>query len=100
MKLSEAIRIGAAMSLPAKITAIKRDDKGRLHACALGAAHLGAGGDPDEENVYLAVATLWPELNKPAVAGEDDLESSIWRRNDGRGWSRERIADWLEGLGY
>ena len=47
IKPSEAIRLGCLRSLPTAGEWYDWDDDGRLHACALGAAMLGWGDDPN-----------------------------------------------------
>lgn len=110
MRLSEAIRRGVKETVPAQGQILFLVG-GEVYACALGAAHIGSGGSKDmyQAEVYEAIENLWPELNTVFIPDEPEmetkqssrpLEEAIWVRNDRLSWSRERIADWLEGLGY
>jgi len=92
LKLSEAIRIGAAKR-PQAVGKYFKDGA----SCALGAA-------------YEAVTGKYVESGSGGLPNmikwfEDHFEMDDWRgmditeRND-RGVSREQIADWLESQGY
>lgn len=87
LKLSEAIRIGAS----------KRGQcTGRFfkdgRSCALGAALEGRGIAYAEED-WMVYETVSPLLGITYT-----LAQEISLKND-TGWSRERIADWLESRG-
>lgn len=87
LTLSEAIRIGAK---------IRPQGRGGCNAargtsCALSAAHEAITGQPNTFVEY------WSTV-KP-LAPEHVLEA-VYRKNDFDGWTRERIADWLEARGY
>ena len=101
MKISEAIRKGAAISLPLEGELTKRDSQNNLYACALGAAHIGSGGNPDLSGsaIYPLLRHAWPILTDVRI-GDMDLESAIWVKNDDEHQTREHIATWLEEQGY
>lgn len=105
--LSAAMRAGAALSDQCFRQLI--DVYGRT--CALGAAALGAGIVVET----IALFDTWPELDGPASLAPNPealptdtpfdlgcvyLSNLIEFLNDTRGWSRERIADLVEALGY
>lgn len=114
VRLSEAIRKGIKTTLPLSDGVLsERDEEGNLHACALMAAHIGNGGNPgmQDNEIWDSLKATWPELNSVLVKDpkgwntqqqERSLVEAIWMRNDHMRapWTRERIADWLEGLGY
>ena len=98
MKLAEAIRLGA-MSLP--------QAKGGMYskgaACAIGAALYAVGRlieRAGDEGNYDAAYQQWPILTRdfinPATGEDEELLWIIASLNDSYGWSRERIADWVE----
>lgn len=113
-KLSEAIREGA--KLHGQAFGDYRDDEG--NTCALGAAAstvLVGWEDQDmrwHEKVADELVKIWPEL-ETAVAPDKRpkelqdrgraghyLKWVIADLNDILGWTRERIADWVESIGY
>lgn len=92
LRLSDAIRIGAKLH-PQGHSALYENGK----TCALGAAFVATFGrvpapigaaEPD----YMRLYATYPALRK--------LKRDIWNRNDGYGWTREQIADWVEAQGY
>jgi hypothetical protein len=101
MKISEAIKKGSETTRPTVCVLTERDAMGNLYTCALGAAHIGNGGDPDMQDfdISSSLRRNWPELNENAidpVTGERTaLEFIVWDLNDAYGWTRERIANWL-----
>jgi hypothetical protein len=104
MKLSEAIRKGSENTVRMQGSLTWRDPEGRLYACALGAAHIGNGGDPDLEDgeIYTILWNTWPEL-QALITDEKvrrNLGNAIWNKNDRQNWARERIANWLEEKGF
>lgn len=113
IKMSTAIRRGAAVSLPLNNGAFKEEHDGNIYACALMAAYLGIGGSPSTgwSEVSDILKLYWPELERMVVDDEPDwgvraksprpLAEAIWVRNDHLygPWSRERLADWLEVMG-
>jgi hypothetical protein len=120
MKLSEAIRIGAKKR-PQCFTVLflhptdPMNKSGVIQSCALGAGLEGAGIINPEELQY----PCDPEWKADVFTGmgsykergsgyfrcpicdfeDDSLELTI-HLNDAHEWSRERIADWLESIGY
>jgi hypothetical protein len=122
-KLSDAIRLGAAIHpqyfnnlFGWQFTQSGNPDQMEVsRTCALGAAMVGIGKMP--ENFLASVKqpsldllnTRWPCLNYdepcPSCDGDSkwaanhNLQSIIVHLNDGHKWSREKIANWLEGLG-
>ena len=108
IKPSEAIRLGCLL---APVQAFTRAFEGDDLACAVGAMALGLGYDgPREYGMGDALPFLWtahPALlttRLPCPAGicdsdGDRASSRVWHLNDTHRWTREAIADWLEGLG-
>lgn len=93
MRLSEAVRLGAMTGGQIKWDLI--DQHG--NTCAIGAAMVAMGIKPSA----MAHESLWrhfPCLNSNLVFGER-LQYVIVDLNNHEGWSRERIADWLETSG-
>lgn len=92
LKLSEAIRIGAKMKPKQGACYWSRDEDS---CCALGAAAFGAGWTGYGE--IGMVAFIASHFQIPC-----DIENEIHWRNvmRGDGWTREKIADWLESQGY
>lgn len=123
MKLSQAIRAGALGSKALKGYNLNVE-KGEVCTCALGAAFLGiansqlieyveglafaqwGGGDQEidrELNRYFGTETFGKTVALPPEAkleGPIRVELAIIVLNDDLGWSREKIADYLEGLGF
>lgn len=111
MKLSEAIKRGALLRPQCTGKAFKlMPDDTTIGSCALGAALEGAGliGKPlASETMYLykqLVMDEWPELDErkvivPPTDESDFLVYAIEKLNDHHEWSRERIAEWVGGMG-
>jgi len=99
MKLSEAIRLGAMLQ-PQQ----RGEMFGTSGTCALGAAAeaIGRLSDWGRSHSYNEWRLQWPLLTQavsgPAGVSIDDprLLKKITRLNDGYGWTREQIADWVE----
>lgn len=102
--------VGEVTEAPAKITkmsqAIREGCKHHPKAigssfdgvgtCAIGAAYVGVFGRTETN-----YATCWLKLDKAGVWPDGDfLPGLIHGKNDWQGWSRERIADWLEAQGH
>jgi hypothetical protein len=97
------MRIGAMWSPPGKGGLM--DGPGR---CALAAASDAIGIAPyileDGQSYvnYWRLEALFPVLDEQAVHPVDGTSRSvimtIWSLNDTHGWSRPRIANWLEGV--
>lgn len=98
MKLSEAIRLGAML---------KPQAHGRIDAvtssCALGAAADALGMKPTIKR-YVWLSRQYQFLLEPAHCSRchalfvDCVMDMIYHLNDSHGWTRERIADWVETL--
>ena len=109
MKLSEAIRLGA-MLRPQGFGAVFYSDGGVMKSCALGAAGEAVGvmrgelyrSPADQEwaelqkffPILLSIPQ-WPCEHKGFWAG---VSSAIGHLNDTHRWTREQIADWVEGI--
>lgn len=89
-KLSEAIRIGARLR-PQCVGEYFMDGR----SCAYGAAWEAMGRLPYEK-MPAAVTQVCEELGFYVPL---DVAVKVYSLNDS-GWTRERIADWLEGAGY
>jgi hypothetical protein len=97
LRLSEAIRLGAMLK-PKGYDGLLVDGR----TCALGAALDAIGQcNGDSEAEYQTAKEAWPLLMKEATSPVEAnyrtyLQHAIWQLNDSRGWTRERIADWVE----
>ena len=100
MKLSEAIRAGAKLTPQVK---------GELvfdgATCALGAAYHAVSGNipimtmnTEEVVRYLGIDTK-KKVWCPVTEHWKTIQDAIIDLNDDYGWSREKIADWLDTLG-
>lgn len=85
-ELAEAIRRGAKMKPQCRLSLFHDG-----HSCAIGAAMDGSGAQTD-----FALETLFPVLNNTFKF--EKLMRRIVNLNDHFGWSRERIADWIDTL--
>jgi hypothetical protein len=97
MKLSEAIRLGAML---------KPQGFAYLHAhgrtCAMGAAYEAVGVDLRSKKARDAQKVAWA-TNRPTRCpvchlGFDVMTLAITHVNDSHRWTREQIADWVEGI--
>ena len=97
IKPSEAIRLGCLL---APVQAFGAFEDGPGTACVLGAMNLGLGRAINDSNLYpppsFEVIYRQPCAANPRHVGL----ASPAHLNDHHHWTRERIADWLEGLGY
>lgn len=102
MRLSEAIRLGAMATTQGTGCASFRSDTA---PCALGAARLAAGlvlGESHDDFFHLG--EVFPLIHVPvdAPVGEthcgDHVMDVVWKLNDIHCWTREQIADWVEGI--
>jgi hypothetical protein len=116
IKPSEAIRLGCLIA-PKQLFGKTRDYSGgdRQKACAIGAMELGLGdasGNGADFEAFRRLRDMTPttcpvdptheyhEYGVENVGWSDDAgPTAIAHLNDDHRWSRERIADWLEGLG-
>lgn len=105
---SEAIRLGCLTTAPRTGTMLSRDASGAFSACALGAMAVGYGFRPGRDDQRDLIDYLDRAVTQPLPIGACPLGcdgkwlSVVIHLNDmhgHRGWSRERIADWLDGLG-
>src|SRR5580765_2975940 len=94
MKLSEAIRLGSML----KPQAFGHFDTGR-GTCALGAAREAAGGMSFP--ISTASPATCPACQQVMVTSEKvwATAATVVHLNDKHRWTRERIADWVEGVG-
>ncbi len=99
MRLSEAIRLGAAMK-PQGFNGLDID-----RTCALRAATEAVGIKDNSGFInYRKLSEMFDVLGKPSkcpVCSADSqyidiLESIVYHLNDGHRWTREHIADWIE----
>ena len=95
-ELADAIRAGCRLR-PRK--AVRAYFRGQA-ACALGAAAIGRGLILPRHNKPAALEKAFPILNSDVRDPQNrkakwKLGPLIVCLNDARGWSRERIADWL-----
>lgn len=109
-KLSEAIRIGA-QKRPQCFDGVFRMDfqSNQYRSCALGAAleaMFPSNNDQcvskaDMKDLREALHLSENEVIKdPFYGTEYDICLVIMSLNDDQRWSREKIADWLESIGY
>lgn len=102
IKLSQAMRLGA-MTTEQMFGRPWNEDQSK--ACAIGAAYLGLGA-PDGivssySYDYVSRFGNGKSYRTPCLhdyAG-NTLTGVIWHLNDDHKWPREKIAEWLEGLG-
>lgn len=100
MKLSEAIRLGAMLK-PHSSAGPSYDG---TKSCALQAAGDALRLRPpyDYRTPYCELEDLYPFLSKrvrhPVLGGVGAVESIIFNLNDSLKWTREQIADWVEGI--
>lgn len=92
MKLSEAIRLGARIRPQCTSGAFFEDGA----SCAFGAAYEAITGYtlPNGSRNGMEISLVIPEYR-----GNLSLADQIIERNDA-GYTREQLADWLEGQGY
>lgn len=99
MRLSEAIRLGAAIT-PQSFGGWW-DISGK-RTCALGSAAVAAGFTLKTSNLLIEMIRRWPGLKSPARCPACDVMHHTmlgvigYHLNDTHRWSRERIADWVE----
>lgn len=98
LKLSEAIRIGAAQYPQCCDGCYFIDGT----ACVWGAAAIGFGAHGTDYDINDAASTLHSSsfTGKAHFAFRNAHGYSIMEANDRHGWSREEVADWLEAQGY
>ncbi len=111
MKFSEAMREGAKRCGQAHQMWYRFDDDlERDCRCAANTAYWHVTGkdvfDDEMDETHEAIRKqfkLYAEVNPPKQfndGSEYDLLTIVIALNDERFWPREKIADWLQGLGY
>ena len=111
MKLSEAIRLGSLTTHQTfgSVVSWNFDGHGGAHpvdTCALGAAAhakglLGDFFDPlpiDYDRIHLSFPTLDLLVKDPFLGRTRRVNQIIIDLNDSHKWSREQIANWVEGV--
>ena|SRR5687768_3613349 len=98
--LSELIRIGSKVS--GQCHRWIRDRNG--NTCALGAALTAKYGALPRQGYDTAVAMTDLQISDkvvthPIIGEKCNLGITVTMLNDYEGWTREQIADWLEGEG-
>lgn len=103
IKPSEAIRLGCLTTRQYFGSWGQLAPDGTVEACALGAMSIGYGDGKADDDPWVpadgtATDRFWRTTNTlPCpVCG---VGFAVECLNDDHRWSRERIADWLEGLG-
>lgn len=66
------------------------------NTCAVGAACVGAGVTLSFPAAELRFPVLTRRVKHPVQEVTSELISILVSLNDSHGWTRERIADWLE----
>lgn len=97
IKPSEAIRLGCLVSPIQMFDDLYVSDDGR-ESCVYGAMALGQGARGYDDVIDLAEELVVARDEDCPECGRGD-EDTLVHLNDYHRWSRERIADWLEGLG-
>lgn len=105
--LSELIRIGCKASPVQCYGELSRKED--MATCAIGAAHLAKTGElvpAGIETYHTASALLACGVDPDTLVvhpssdiGKVTILRTIITLNDGFRWSREKISDWLEGIG-
>lgn len=110
MKLSEAIRLGSMMTKQEHRSLVHKIGDSYVGACAWGAAGLAIGMTLNEDIGTSEIADRWPWVfeatHRPCPAqscctyhGQHHaVDLLIVHLNDTHQWTRERIADWVEGI--
>jgi hypothetical protein len=103
MKLSEAIREGAAIRPQAFGNYIDITGTGQVCTCALGAAYeviFGHLPKNDQPGLRQDLIGQCPDTGRLIQMPESIFEISVMQAivhlNDDEEWTREEIADWLE----
>lgn len=105
MKLSEAMRKGSTITRPTSGAYVRNGRTGFIEfSCALGSVYVGVEGvDATEQpSISTWLETNFPVLDAgfehPAKWSTRTLANIIIDLNDNLGWTREKIADWLESI--
>ena len=109
-KLSELIREGAKLRPQCTGDFFQPIGGIGLGSCAFGAAYEALGGKASAVNTVDCIDYIQKELDidltneysysHPETEEYHSLDEIIPNLNDDWDWSREQIADWLEGLGF
>lgn len=105
-KLSEAMKEGAAQTLPLRISFViaPPTKNAEVAACALSAACCAVLPRETWAYCWLFRDEIFPQLNNPIEHPRygtfDTLENVILFLNDNTSLTREEIADWLAERGY
>lgn len=107
IKMSEAIRIGSMLTEQTYYCQFKRDSEtNKEYTCALGAALVGVYGDSARHHLLSKTfpRKIWESPGKKCPVatcsnGVLSIANTIAHLNDRHVWKREKIADWLEGIG-
>ena len=92
MRLSEAIRLGSLLH-PQAFSVGHRHEGDVIATCALWAA-MDAG-----YNIFLSIWLKQPQCPINAcIFHRDELQVMIIHLNDDHRWTREAIADWVQGI--
>ena len=106
MKLSDAIRLGA-MWLPQCHSYLEEDPDGSppTACCALGGAALAMGFQRRRDHsVERFITTHWPwvfrqtDIDPPYFGHVDSSVGDMISCLNWRGWTRERVADWVASI--
>lgn len=99
-KLSTAIRIGSTQGAQIYNAWIATHEN-KIDSCAIGAVAVGLGKGYDVKVVFKRFAAeLSINVKHPTNTTINNLLNIIIDLNDNCYWERERIADWLESIGY
>jgi hypothetical protein len=99
-KLSDAIRIGCATTLPTKELGKQHwitERSGNCYACVIGAAWIGAGLG---FRSYEHIGRIGGEWLTEHFGIPRNVATDVHLDYEYGGKSREQIADWLEAQGY
>lgn len=104
MKLSAAIRTGAKKR-PQQFENgfFRKDYRGRICSCALGAPWEAVTGKTSFETgefLYNYFPEIWDAAQHPVTNEQSELFKVAADLNDRQKWSREKIANFVESLGY
>lgn len=100
LKLSEAMRLGSMVTTQTNDWG-EVDEDGNVYACALSAAWYALTGHRQwsAHGSELVDALSRVLVADPINGNPTSLTTAIISLNDSHGWSRQKIADWLEGMG-
>ena len=104
MRLSDAMRIGAAIRPQCQGGMFRTSSKGIKYSCAVGAIMEGLTGRSDitvDDFLYATFPIFSKKVSCPVnhqtmMVPTASLGAIIIHLNDNHGWTRERIADWID----